>query len=641
VNPIPKLVAIIITGLFFWGSIPSTIYAQLSLPLIFGEGMVLQREHVIPIWGKASAKTEVTVSLAGFTQSANSDEHGNWYVELPAMNAGGSYIMKVSADSQQIIRTDIYVGDVWVASGQSNMEFPVCALEGAESIISSANDQKIHQFKIKKELSDTLSDEFPTGSAWTSAVPRYVWEYTAVGYYFAYYLRQNIDIPIGIINVSYSGSRIEAWMSYEMLGYHKADPKIVGTEPQHQPSVIFNKMLFPLIKFPIKGILWYQGESNTNNILDSKTYSHLFKTMIKGWRGLWNDGDIPFLWVQLPGYGNVYDQPQTLKSWPYLRAAQSSALSLPNTAEAIAIDLGSVDVHPKNKRDVGYRLSLIAREKVYNENIVGSSPRYVRNYLRDDGKIIIDFQNIVAGLKARDTKDNEVNGFAVGDKDNKMAWANAIIENDKVVVWSDEIPNPEIVRYAWENNPATANLYNSENLPAAPFLAKVDHGVKIKYFKIGNDVRQIGGTTTLSWLVQGASAVFLNGIQVDTSSTIKIQFGRTNLFELIAEDKYVASKRDTSLISFVIPSSELLLEQNYPNPCNPKTTISYLLPHDGIVQIKIFDALGREVKTLLDTFLEAGEHSIDWDGSSSASGIYFCSLTFKGRTLFKKMLLLK
>jgi len=647
-NPAAKFAAILIIVLFFLEGAISTTFAQLCLPQIFGNGMVLQRNHVIPIWGKACPENTVTVSLAGFIRSVNADAEGNWQVKFPSMEAGGPYIMTVSTGSQQQTRTDIYIGDVWLASGQSNMEFPVCALKESASIRTTANDQKIRQFKVHEGLANNPSDELPLVSTWTPATTCYVWNFTAVGYYFAYYLRQNYDIPIGIINTSYSGSRIEAWMSNNMLGPDVARIKTPDDTPQHQPTVVFNKMLYPLTKYPIKGIIWYQGESNINNVTDALDYGNLFKTMINGWRSLWNDGDIPFLWVQLPGYGHVYDQPQTLNVWPQLRAEQTSALSLPNTGEAVTIDIGAVDIHPPDKQDVGYRLSLIARKIAYGENIVSSGPRYVNNFLRADGKIEIDFTDVGGGLKAKDTQGGRVNGFAIADKNNNLVWANAVIEGNKVIVWNDAvtkwnnaISNPEIVRYAWEYNPATANLYNAEDLPAAPFMAKVNRGLRIMFFRLGSKTPQIGESTTLSWRVYGATTVSLNGIQVDTSSTIKIQLEKTNIYRLIAENRYNASEKDTALINVVIPTSEFILKQNYPNPCNPQTTINYSLPEDGKVQIKVFDALGRKIVTLLDDFVGSGNHSIDWNGGDSASGMYFYSLTFKGQTLYKKMLLLK
>jgi len=596
---------------------------------------------VIPVWGNASPKTVVTVSLAGFIQSANVDGEGDWQVEFPSLEAGGPYVMSVSTGSQELTRTDIYIGDVWLASGQSNMEMPLCNSDGAASVMAAANDQKIRQFKVKEGLDSNPSDELPPGSVWTPATPPFVWAFTAVGYYYAYYLRQDLNIPIGIINTSFSGTRIEAWMSNDMLGYNKGNTKISDSEPQHQPTVAFNKMLYPLIKYPIKGVIWYQGESNAYNITDALAYGDLFKTMINGWRSLWDDGDIPFLWVQLPSYSTVYNQPQLVNAWAQLRVEQSSALSLSNTGEAVTIDIGSVNVHPSDKRDVGYRLSLVARKIAYNENIVCSGPRYVHNHLRSDGKIEINFEDIGGGLKAKDTQKSQVNGFEIADKDNNLVWANAVIENNKVVVWSDELLNPEIVRYAWENNAATANLYNAEDLPAVPFIAKVNHGIKIKYFNFGSNTLQIGKSTTLSWLVNGATTVLLNGIQVDTSSTINIQLGKINTFKLVAENNFDTSEKDSALITIVLPTSELFLKQNYPNPCNPKTTINYSLPEEGKVQIKVFDTLGREVVTLVDGFMGSGNHAIDWNGANSASGIYFYSLSFEGQTLYKKMMLLK
>jgi len=561
------LVEFVIT-LFIIVFFTSTSAAQLNLSPVFGNGMVLQRDMVIPVWGSSTAGSTVTITIAGNSQSTIVESNGKWRIELPAMSAGGPFTMTITSGTQTLTRTDVYFGDVWIAAGQSNMEFQVNGLNEAASIRASANDQKIRQFKVPKGLANEPSDELPTGSAWTPATASYINNFTAVGYYFAKYLRENIDIPIGILNVSYGGCRIEAYMSDEMLGYDENDTTFSTTYPERQPTLIYNKMIYPLIGYPIKGVIWYQAESNGDKMEDAIAYGDNFINLITSWRNLWGQGDFPFLWVQLPNYGTVYDQPQTWDAWPQLRAQQSLALSLPNTGEAITIDVGDVDIHPKNKQPVGYRLSLLARKIVYGEDIVCMSPRYSKNLLRDDGKVEVDFNYIGGGLKAKGSQNGEVYGFAMAGEDNKLYWANAVIENNKVLVWSDQVPEPTIIRYAWEYNPATANLYNMEDLPAAPFLAYVNPGFKIVSFKSARSAVETGQSTTLTWLVFNASSVTLDGIEVDTSGTKTITPAETTTYTLIAVNRDDANEKDTATVTVEV------LDPNQINRALNKTVMS-------------------------------------------------------------------
>ena len=254
------------------------------------------------------------------------------------MSAGGPYTMNVSTSTQQTNLSNVYIGDVWLASGQSNMEFEVSGTDSASTVIANANDQTIRQFKIPKGLANEPSNDLPSGSAWTPATSQYVSHFSAVAYFFAKDLKPYINCPIGIINSSYGGSRIETWMSDPMLGYDESDTTLANGEPERQPTVAFNKMIYPILRVPIKGVIWYQGESNADNMEDALNYRELFQTFIQGLRSLWNEGDFPFIWLQLPNYGQSYTEPQIWDAWPQLRAGQTAALELPNTGEAITID---------------------------------------------------------------------------------------------------------------------------------------------------------------------------------------------------------------------------------------------------------------------------------------------------------------
>ncbi len=232
------------------------------------------------------------------------------------------------------------------------------------------------------------------------------------------------------------------------------------------PTALWNKMVHPLTPFPAKGIIWYQGESNADRIEDARAYKALFPQMIAGWREAWGQPEMPFLWVQLANYMAPDSLPKSASAWATLREAQSAALALPATAQAVILDLGEAgDIHPRNKQDVGARLALAARKVAYGESLVYSGPVYQRHEMKD-GRVVVSFDHVGGGLVARG---GTLGGFAVAGKDRRFVWAEARIEGDNVVVWSEEVPDPVAVRYAWGDNPDTATLYNAEGLPASPF----------------------------------------------------------------------------------------------------------------------------------------------------------------------------
>ena len=534
-------------------------FPAVQVSRIFANGMVIQRNTEFPVWGTATAGDTITVSFLGPNIATIADTNGNWSVTIPAKTAGGPFGMVVATRTQTITYNDVYVGDVWLASGQSNMEMQVnYPIDSAAAIIASANYQAIRQFKIPKALANDPSRDLPDGCVWTAATSASVGSFTAVGYLFARELYQDLNVPIGIINSSYGGSRIETWMSKEMLGYDESDTVLASGQAERQPTVAFNKMINPILKFPIKGVIWYQGESNADVMNDAVAYGGLFKTMIAGWRSLWGLGDIPFLWVQLPNYGEVFSTPQTWDVWPRLRAEQSSALVLSNTGEAVTIDVGSTDIHPTNKLPVGRRLALAARKIAYGEEIVAQGPRYRKNHLREDGKIEVEFDNVAAGLVAKDSVNNRVTGFAVAGLDNALVWAQAVIDSGKVLVWNSSVPEPMIVRYAWEYNPAHVNLYNASLLPAAPFLVDVNPGFKITRFQAGQSPIERGQSTTLSWNVFGASSVTLDGTAVDSAATLTISPSVTTSYTLRATNRDDANDIDTARVTVEVLDPDLI-----------------------------------------------------------------------------------
>lgn len=496
-------------------------HSQIQTSSIFNNGMVLQRGVDIPVTGTGNAGAEVSVSINGITSTGVVDGDKKWKAILPPMEAGGPFEMAIKSGDATKNLTNVYVGDVWLASGQSNMEMTVSNANNGANEIASANNQMIRQFLIPKTISKEEKDILPSGCTWTPATKAYVGNFTAAGYYFAKALYADLNIPIGIINTSYGGARIEAWMSEEMLGYDEEDVILGGgTYQERQPTVCYNQMLKPLTGFPVKGFIWYQGESNADNIEDALEYGSLFKKMITEWRQLWGDENLPFIWVQLPNFGEVYPNPNSWDAWPQLRANQSRALVIPNTAEAVTIDIGDVDIHPKDKIPLGERLALCARKIAYNEDIVYSGPRYKSHYLNNDGKVVIKFDHTGSGLITKNSTTGSITGFAYAGKDGVLKWANASLSGDSVIIENTDI---EEIRYAWEYNPAGVNLYNAEGLPAAPFKISIkDPGFVIKAFDSSDSLLERGQTSVLSWETYGAAEVTLNGNIVDAISGIRV-----------------------------------------------------------------------------------------------------------------------
>jgi len=460
------------------GEVAQAVSAPLLLPPIFTSGAVLQRDVVFPVWGTALAGASVTVSLNGISETTVAEADGNWRVDCQAMNAGGPYTMVIASLAETITLTDMYIGDVWLASGQSNMEWKVSQLPIASDVIAAANDPRIRQFKVSSSLNSEPKSALPASSSWTEATPSFVGNFSAVGYFFAKHLREHVDVPIGIINATYGGSRIETWMSEGMLGYDEQDVILGDGAAHRQPTMAYNAMIHPLLPFPVKGFLWYQGESNNATLADVTAYASQFQTLIQGWRSIWGLGDLPFLWVQLPNFGGVPGPiPPQGHLWPLFRASQDAVRVLPNTGQAITIDVGDpTNIHPADKEPVGYRLSLIARKMVYGEHIIYSGPLHTGDVFHEDGRVSIHYDQVGAGFVA--DPDGVPGSFTLLGEDGTYVRGEAAIEGDRIVVWHDDVPEPVLVRYAWENNPINPNLYNSEGLPAAPFEAVVSAPVE-------------------------------------------------------------------------------------------------------------------------------------------------------------------
>ena len=623
------------------------IYSQIKLPRLISDGMILQRDIPVKIWGWASAneKIEITFNKKKFQTITSQD--GNWNITLPSQKAGGPYEMTLTA-SNTIVVKNILFGDVWLCSGQSNMELPMERVRDKyKEIVEKADNSKIRQFLVPDQYDFSKENVDFSSGEWSAVNPKNILKFSAVAYFFANEIYTKYKIPIGIINSALGGSPAESWISAEAIkkfpeyeqeyqkfkdgtlgaqieandrkisndwyktvniqdeglknnwvqpdledsnwekinipGYwantslgntngsvwfrkeidlknfksktaklilgrivdadsvyvngnfvgttsYMYPPRIysfdskflkegkneiairiinnsgkggfvedksyelilenetidlkgswkykLGTKMLPLPSQTFirwkpvglyNSMIAPLKNYGIKGVLWYQGESNTKK---PEEYAALIATLISNWRTEWKQGDFPFLYVQLPNYMQPKTEP-TESNWAVLRQQQKNILKVPNTAMAIAIDLGEWnDIHPLNKYDVGKRLALQAQKIAYGEKKIVSSGPLFNAMERKNNQLILSFTDIGSGLT---TKNNtSLKGFEIAGKDGKFVWATANIEGNKIKVWNENIPEPYKVRYAWADNPAEANLYNKEDLPASPFESALE-----------------------------------------------------------------------------------------------------------------------------------------------------------------------
>lgn len=473
----------------------------------------------MPIWGWAEPGEEIVIfyTPSSVAWGAIADEQGRWLTKIGPLTAGGPFDLTIKAKNTVVLK-NVLVGEVWVCSGQSNMEWPVKQAANSDAEIAEANYPNIRLFTVQKRVSDEpMSD---CVGRWQQCSPQAVWGFSAVGYFFGRELYQKLNVPIGLIHTSWGGTPAEAWTSRDYLEidkdfeliierykkavevYPKAKKKFeeerrkfeetaaqlkaegkkvprrprfqapMGPDHPHSPAGLYNGMLAPIIPYGIAGAIWYQGESNADRAYQ---YRKLFPTMIKSWRDSWRQGDFPFLFVQLANFMKVVDEP-TESEWAELREAQSMTLSLAKTGIAVIIDIGEADdIHPKNKQDVGSRLALWALAKTYGRELVYSGPTY-KSMDIDGNKVVLHFKHTGGGLVA---KGSPLKGFAIAGADRKFVWADARIEGDTVVVSSEKVAEPVAVRYAWANNPV-CNLYNAEGLPASPFRTDIWPGLSAR-----------------------------------------------------------------------------------------------------------------------------------------------------------------
>lgn len=475
--------------------VASTAQADVKLPNVFGDHMVLQQKQKNKVWGLADVGEPVTVTIDKQSQKATAAADGSWSVMLDPIPVGGPYELSVKGKNE-VKLTDVLVGEVWVCSGQSNMQWSVNSSTDADMERLAAKFPRIRMINFPQ-----IGLQEPKWSHddrhWMVCTPETVGNFSAVGYFFARQLFETLDVPIGMINNAWGGSACEAWIKRDLLN---ADPlykpmmdrwtameskvaeltakgndltedqkkELNGLKGQisgnHRPANIYNGVLKSHLGYGIKGAIWYQGESNAGRAYQ---YRDLFPLMIKSWRDEWGQGDFPFYWVQLADFMGEQAQP-TESQWAELREAQTMTMAkLPNTGEAVIIDIGEgKDIHPKNKVDVGRRLARWALANDYGIKIPFHSPQY-KAMAKQDNKMILTFDYVGDGWRPFDVA--EPRGFAIAAEGGKFVWANAKIRPDKTIeVFSDEVTAPVAVRYGWADNPVL-NMYNAAGLPLTPF----------------------------------------------------------------------------------------------------------------------------------------------------------------------------
>lgn len=484
----------------------SSATASISMPSLFSDHMVLQRDVPLRVWGWGTPGGYAYVALYRTGASHVAFDHrspigpdGHWEVVLPPAKAGTGYTLAIDelsspdGSNHAIKFQDVAVGDVWVGSGQSNMEWGVASSANAKEEIAAANHPNIRLFTVPRRSSEhPMADAYGT---WARCSPDNIGRFSAVSYFFGRELLQNVGVPIGLIHSSWGGTPAEAWtprswlrknnilgerlaayldgvktyparraaFDAEMAAWNAkpaaergAQPRAPGGGPGSggAPGALYQGMIAPLVKFPVRGVIWYQGESNAS---EPELYSELFPTMITAWRTAWNRPQLPFYFVQLANF-------ETGFNWAWVREAQMAALQLGHTGAALAIDIGEArDIHPKNKQEVGRRLALQALADSYGKPVLANGPTYVSLKVVGDAARV-SFAN-ARGLTARG---GTPTSLEVAGVDRKFVPATGTLDGETLVVRAPGVSQPVAVRYAWASNPA-ANLYNGDGLPAMPF----------------------------------------------------------------------------------------------------------------------------------------------------------------------------
>ncbi|HEV7403445.1 MAG TPA: sialate O-acetylesterase [Chthoniobacteraceae bacterium] len=483
-----------------------SVRANVKLPALFSDHMVVQANAPAPVWGWAEPGEEITVSLAGQTKTTKADAEGRWKVQLDPLKTNDQPLELTVAGKNTVTVKDVLVGEVWLGSGQSNMALNVGAVKNADEEIAAATLPALRMFKVSSDAAETAQEDCK--GSWVVTSPATVRLYSATAYFFGRELHQKLGVPVGLINSSVGGTRIESWISldaqqrlpdlkaavdsdlkiaqafnfeaakakYEQdlakwkvaAAQAKAEGKTQPLAPRDLGAIrrkigvggeLFNGKIAPLIPYAIRGVVWYQGEANSAPA-KAVLYAQQLPALIADWRTRWGS-EFPFAWVQLPNFDGG-----EIRDWPAIRESMLKTLQVKDTGMAIAIDVGEAkNIHPKNKQEVGHRLALWALGTVYGKEVPSTSGPLPAGHEIRGHEVVLSFEHADGGLVA---KDGELKGFVIAGEDKKWVPATAKIEGGKVIVSSPEVPKPAAVRYAWENNPV-CNLYNGAGLPASPF----------------------------------------------------------------------------------------------------------------------------------------------------------------------------
>ena len=479
--------------------------ADVRLPAVFSDNLVLQQEMPVPVWGWADPGEQVTVTCQKSSAVTVADADGCWRVSLPALRPGPVTTLTVRGSNTLTI-ANVLVGEVWLCSGQSNMAMSVSRSANPKEAEEQATHPEIRFFQTTSMHAATPQDDCE--GSWVVCSPETVGRFSAAGYFFAEELHRRLGVPVGMLQSAVGGTAAEAWTSRESFESSPAfRPLLAATDqvvkdfpgavaaykeqlaqwqkeqrtarqdlnnrrrpPQasykNLPTLLFNGKIAPLIPYAIRGAIWYQGENNARG-KRAFDYRHLLPLMVDGWRKAWGQGDFPFIAVQLPGYRQPAAVPGE-SDWAVIRESFVKALACPNTGIAITIDLGEAeDIHPRRKQEVGSRLAQWARAEVYGESVASCGPLFKQAQFSGN-RCVISFDHAADGLVAKGGE--PLKQFAIAGADRQFHWADAVIEDgSNVVVSSKNVPKPVAVRYAWSDNPEGCNLFSTAGLPASPF----------------------------------------------------------------------------------------------------------------------------------------------------------------------------
>ncbi|TXK52630.1 sialate O-acetylesterase [Pontibacter qinzhouensis] len=438
------------------------VRANVQLPAIFGNHMVLQQNAEVSIWGWAKALEEVTVTSSWDQQvvKTTASNQAKWEVKLMTPAAGGPYTIKIEGYNT-ILLEDVLIGEVWLCSGQSNMEWSARAgIDNAEQAVAEANFPFIRFFRVGYRTADVPQQDLD--GQWVVCTPETMKDFSAVAYFFGKDVHQNLNLPVGLIDNSWGGTPAETWVNPDLIAKNQAMAASAATQKEVtwcpvEPGKTYNAMLKPLVPYHIAGVLWYQGESNTN---DPENYATLFPTLIQNWRSEWGY-EFPFYYVQIAPFKHYGTQ-----AGARLRDVQRRVLQVPNTGMVVVSDIGNNEnIHPTNKHDIGKRLANLALNQTYGKKELPYSGPLFREMKTDGNKAVLYFDHADKGLVSKNKK---LTQFEIAGSDQKFVKADARIVGNTVVVQAKRVKNPAAVRFEW-HSAVEASLFNKEGLPASSF----------------------------------------------------------------------------------------------------------------------------------------------------------------------------